>query len=96
MIVATIYDYFSIEDYVWNPFAAYNTLLTEISFKSLYLTASFNLALFILKPVLSKIMKKMFKFACRSCYGETHDQAQENVKRDRLSSVYKRAYASWN
>ena len=95
MIVATIYDYFSIEDYVWNPFAAYNTSLTEISFKSLYLTASFNLALFILKPVLSKIMKKMFKFACRSCYGETHDQAQENVKRDRLSSVYKRAYASW-
>ena len=97
MIGDVIYDYFLAKDYVWNPFESYNLSLTQISFKSMNLTASSNLSLFILKPLLGKIMRKLIKFVCRSCYSDhqTQDNVGQSPKYHRLWSVYKRPYVSW-
>ena len=89
-------------DVVWNPFQSFE--YSEISFKSVFISCSMNLALFVLKPFLSSMMRGIRR---RICVTSDHDNEtmNENINHDieehkvsnyqRCSSVYKRPYLHW-
>ena len=49
-------------DTQWNPFKKYNFEYTNVSFKGLFMATQSNLCLFVLKPILSQISRKIRKF----------------------------------
>lgn len=92
--------FFTVEDYVWNPFGENKSTFgkyTQISFKSILVSSAFNLAIFALKPIYGDIMR-----FCRRKIGEPNTQDDTSgqdlsLVNDyaRCYCVYKRPYVKW-
>ena len=95
--------YFTYKPMLWDPFE--NTFgksnHTSIDFKSLNIASLMNLIIFILKPVLGKIMRKIGQICCNANYNRTFSQPDEFVadntkeKYQRCSGIYKKPKIYW-
>ena len=100
-----VWEYFEINDYIWNPFESYNFKYTQISFKSMYLSSMVNLTLFILKPVFSNVYiycRKKINIKKKAIDSDSK-QLKQQVQSDNNDSfvlvpsytIYKRPYLKW-
>ena len=94
-IVETNYIYFYSQDYEWNPF---NSQYSQISFKSMSLSTSFNLTIFISKPVWSDLMRCLRKTLCSKAnmLNITVTDHDKGKQCQRCHTVYKRPYLKWH
>ena len=94
-----VYAYFYYQDYTWNPF---NFEYSVISFKSIYLSSGSNISLFVLKPVLSDVIRIVKKRISDSTRGNKKSGINNSIdindknNYERCSSIYKRPYIKWN
>ena len=100
-----LFVYFFADDTQWNPFKKYNFEFTNVSFKSLFIGSQSNLCLFILKPILSQIVRKMRKCAIHKQKNKKEEKNYNTIAstinkhnddiRQRSYVLYKRPYVHW-
>lgn len=105
--VLAIWVYFGVDDFVWNPLQSEFSSLTQISFKSLYLSGSTNLALFLIKPVIGTLSRRATRKLCGNSFYSTrlgnlsHDQQlsrgvhESDVDCQRFWTIHKASFLSW-
>ena len=93
LFATSMWRYIVQQDQLWNPFET-NRWDTSISFKSVYLSATFNLALFTLKPLLVRAAKRMCLVCKKRTRQDKEKDSQENDV-EQFTSVLKRPYIKW-
>lgn len=96
-VYQTVQSYFTDPDILYNPFQRYDIDESQISFKSVFMSSLTNLGLFIMKPVLSKVAKKIL-IQSKICNFKRMQNAgpNNNAKYDRCGLIYKRPKLHWN
>lgn len=104
-IIEPIRVYLFVEDGYWNMFAAYDFEYTQISLKGVYLSSYVNLSLFVNKPILRFIGRKIARMICSCCNnnnpsnGNQKEDNQDHIADDffrRSASLFKRPHIQWN
>ena len=103
-IYAWLYIYFFISDVEWNPFDK-SFKHSQISIKSMFISSTFNVALFMLKPFLSHILRCLRRKICivtstgaaiDSSYDiDTGNESINMHAHERCTTVYKRPHVQW-
>ena len=102
MLYIAIYSFFLIPDGYWNPFKSRGYKWTRISWKSMYLNSTTNLAIFLFKPIGSDIIR-YFRHKCKNNYkvdignGDSNSNSTKtkSEKFERCGTVYKRPFLKW-
>ena len=104
IIWTTVNFYLYKDDFQWNPLKSYNFKYSQISFKSLSVSAQVNLIIFIAKPfcnhVIRYVKRKWQK--CKRCKKvsiaspDTTANLLVGTEYQRCSSVYKRPHVKWD
>ena len=96
-LAMTIRTYFRMGEVEWNPFEDYNFSHTQISFKSLFLSSSGNLVLFLAKPILSDMMRYLRRKCCVWNPANVPDSSnhRNRVVKERCVGLYKRSHVRW-
>ena len=97
-VVTIIVGYFTYYDVFWDPFESFDFKHTRINFKNIYLSSSFNLVLFVMKPIINDVVR-----CFRRKIGGKNKSINQNDGRgingqnsdERCTTVFKRPYIHW-